>query len=44
MFTELISEFSIEEAIVVEDESFLDEYIFLILTFDPWYRDILVYL
>ena len=33
-----------EETIVGEEDSFPDEYIFLISTYDPWYGDILVYL
>ena len=41
---ELIAEFPTEETIVVEEDSFPYEYIFLISTTDPWYEDILVYL
>ena len=44
VFAELIAEFPTEEDVVVEDDSFPDEYIFLISTSDPWYRDILIYL
>ena len=44
VFAELISEFTMEENVVVEDDSFLDEHIFLISTSDPWYGDILIYL
>ena len=44
VFVELISKFPSEENIVVEDEPFPDEYIFLNSTSDPWYGDILVYL
>ena len=44
VFAELIVEFPAEENVVVEQDSFLDEYIFLISTYDPWYGDILVYL
>ena len=40
VIVELISEFPSDESIVVEDEPFPDEHIFLISTFDPWYRDI----
>ena len=44
IFAELISNFpSLEEEEVYED-TFVDEHIFLILTLDPWYRDIIVYL
>ena len=43
-FAELIAEFPTEEDVVVEDDSFPDEHIFLISTSDPWYRDILVYI
>ena len=35
VFTKLISEFPMEETIVAEEDSFPDEYIFLISTFDP---------
>ena len=44
VFAKLIAEFPTEEDVVVEDDSFLDEHIFLISTFDPWYGDILKYL
>ena len=44
VFAELITEFPTEEDVVVEDDSFLDEHIFLISTSDPWYGDILIYL
>ena len=44
IFMELISKFPIEENVVIEDEPFPDEYIFLISTFDHWYGDILVYI
>ena len=44
VFMELISESPTKETIVIEDESFPDEYIFLISTYDPWYKYILVYL
>ena len=30
--------------LIAEDDSFLDEHIFLISTSDPWYGDILIYL
>ena len=40
----MILEFSIVETIAVEEDSFLDEYIFFISTSYSWYRDILVYL
>ena len=43
-FAELIAEFPTEEDVVVEDDSFPDEHIFLISTSDPCYRDILIYL
>ena len=33
-----------EEDVVVEDDSFPYEHIFLISTSNPWYRDILIYL
>ena len=33
-----------EENVVVEDDSFPNDYIFLISTSNPWYGDILIYL
>ena len=42
LFVELIWEFPTEEMVVAEEDSFPYEYIFLISTSDPWYRDILV--
>ena len=44
VFAEIIAEFPTEEDVVVEDDSFPDEHIFLISTSDPWYGDILIYL
>ena len=44
VFVELIVEFPTEEDVVVQDDSFPDEHIFLISTSDPWYGDILIYL
>ena len=44
VFVELIAEFPIEEDVAIEEDSFLDENIFLISTSDPWYVEILVYL
>ena len=44
VFAELIAEFPTEEDVVIEDDSFPDEHIFLISTSDPWYGDILIYL
>ena len=44
VFAELIEEFPTEEDVVIEDDSFPDEHIFLISTYDPWYGDILIYL
>ena len=44
VFVELIAEFPPKEDVAVEDDSFPDEHIFLISTFDPWYGDILIYL
>ena len=44
VFTELIYEFPSDENSMVEDELFLDEHVFLILTSGPWYGDILVYI
>ena len=43
-FVEIISEFPIEENVVVEDDSFPDEHIFLISSSHPWYEDILIYI
>ena len=44
VFAKLIAEFPTEEDVVVDDDSFADEHIFLIATSDPWYGDILIYL
>ena len=44
VFAELIAKFPTEEDVAVEDDSFPDEHILLISTFDPWYGDILIYL
>ena len=44
VFAKLIAEFPVEEDLAIEEDSFLDEHIFLISTFDPWYGDILFYL
>ena len=35
VFVELIAEFPVEEDITIEEESFLDDHIFLISTSDP---------
>ena len=44
VFAELIAEFPTEDDVVIQDDSFPDEHIFLIATSDPWYGDILIYL
>ena len=44
VFVELIAEFPMEEDVVIEEDSFPDEHIFLISTSNPWYGDILIYL
>ena len=44
VFADLIVEFPIEEDVSIEEDSFLDEHIFLISTSNPWYGDILIYL
>ena len=44
VFAELIVEFPVEEDVVIEEDSFPDEHIFLISTSDPQYGDILIYL
>ena len=44
VFVELIVEFPIEEDVVIEEDSFPDEHIFLISTSNLWYGDILIYL
>ena len=41
VFYELIAEFPMEEDVVIEEVSFLDDHIFLISTSNPWYEDIL---
>ena len=37
VFAELIAKFPIDEDVAIEEDSFLDEHIFLISTFNPWY-------
>ena len=37
VFAELIVEFSVEEDVAIEEDSFPDEHIFLISISDPWY-------
>ena len=44
VFVELIAEFPVEEDVAIEEDSFPDENIFFISTYDPWYVDILFYL
>ena len=44
IFAKLISDFPNLEKEEVYEDSFVDEYIFLIPNVDPWYRDIIVYL
>jgi hypothetical protein len=44
VFTELISELSVESGDVVPEESPIRGDMFLITSSDPWYRDILIYL
>jgi hypothetical protein len=44
VFTELMSEFLVENEEGEVIDSFPDEHIFLISSSDPWYRDILIYL
>ena len=41
---ELISYFPSLDEVEVHEEYFLDDNIFLILTMDPWYGNIIVYL
>jgi hypothetical protein len=44
VFTELISELSVESGDVVPEESPIQGDMFLITSLDPWYGDILIYL
>ena len=44
VFVELIAEFPVDEDVSIKEDSFPDEHIILISTFDPWSRDILIYL
>ena len=44
IFAELISDFPSEEEEEVSEDTFVDEHIFLISNFDPWYVDIIIYL
>ena len=41
---ELIFDFPSEEEEEVYEDTFVDDYIFLISTLDPWYGDIIIYL
>ena len=43
IFAELISDFPSLDEVEIHEDSFVDEHIFLILTVDPWYGDIIVY-
>jgi hypothetical protein len=44
VFVELISELSVELGDVILEESLIKGDMFLIMSSDPWYGDILVYL
>jgi hypothetical protein len=44
VFAELMSDFPKLDEDIFHDDSFVDEYIFLISSSDPWYGDILIYL
>ena len=44
VFAKLNTEFSVEEDVAIEEDSYLDEHIFFISTSKPWYGDILIYL
>jgi hypothetical protein len=44
VFVELISDFPQLDEEVIHFDSFADEHIFLILSSDPWYEEILMYL
>ena len=44
IFAELILCFPSKEEEEVCEDTFVDEHIFLILTLDPWYGDIIIYL
>ena len=44
IFVELILDFPNLDEEEVHEDSLIDEHIFLILTMDPWYGDIIVYL
>ena len=44
IFAELIFDFPSKEEEEVCEDTFVDEYIFLISTLDPWYVDIIIYL
>jgi hypothetical protein len=44
VFSELISDFPRPDEDIIHDDSFEDEHVFIILSSDPWYGDILIYL
>ena len=44
VFAELMSNFPRLDEDVIHVDSFVDEYIFLVLSLDPWYGDIVIYL
>jgi hypothetical protein len=44
VFVELISDFPRLDEDVIHVDSFVDEHIFLVFPFDPWYGDIVLYL
>jgi hypothetical protein len=44
VFVELISEFPRLDEDFIHVDSFADEHIFLVSSFDPWYGDIVLYL
>ena len=44
IFAELILDFPSEAEEFVCEDTFVNEHIFLILTLDPWYGDIIIYL
>ena len=44
VFAELIAKFLVEEDVAIEEDSFPNEHIFFISTYEPWYRDIFIYL
>ena len=44
VFVELMSDLASVDEDEIHEDSFVDEYIFLISSVDPWYGDIIIYI